>query len=102
MQGFGPRKCGSVRFECDSKCAIGGPKVCASLVLNRVGHLSLFVASACVPTVCASRRPVLDLLLLPQLAEDSYSVLELNYPEHYYVQGKRKPRSWTDWLWPFD
>ena len=39
---------------------------------------------------------------LPQLAEDSYSVLELNYPEHYYVQGKRKPRSWTDWLWPFD
>ena len=39
---------------------------------------------------------------LPQLAEDSYEVLELNYPEHYYVQGKRKPRSWTDWLWPFD
>jgi len=39
---------------------------------------------------------------LPQLAEDSFEVLELNYPNHYYVQGKRKPKSWTDWLWPFD
>ncbi|MEJ2402301.1 MAG: outer membrane protein assembly factor BamD, partial [Xanthomonadales bacterium] len=39
---------------------------------------------------------------LPQLAEDSYEVLELNYPSHYYVQGKRKPKSWTSWLWPFD
>ena len=29
-------------------------------------------------------------------------VLELNYPDHYYVQGKRKPKSWTAWLWPFD
>jgi len=39
---------------------------------------------------------------LPQLAEDAFEVLELNYPEHYYVQGKRKPKSWVSWLWPFD
>jgi outer membrane protein assembly factor BamD len=41
-------------------------------------------------------------LALPQLAQDSFDVLALNYPEHYYVQGKRKPKSWTQRLWPFD
>ena len=41
-------------------------------------------------------------LQLPQLAEDSFEVLELNYPEHYYVQGRKKPRSWVSRLWPFD
>lgn len=41
-------------------------------------------------------------LELPQLAEDSFEVLELNYPDHYYVQGKRKPKSWAERLWPFD
>jgi len=41
-------------------------------------------------------------LELPQLAQDSWDVLALNYPDHYYVQGKRKPRSWVDRLWPFD
>ena len=39
---------------------------------------------------------------LPQLADGSMSVLELNYPDNYYVQGRKKRRSWTDWLWPFD
>jgi outer membrane protein assembly factor BamD len=39
---------------------------------------------------------------LPQLADSSMAVLELNYPENYYVQGRKKQRSWTDWLWPFD
>jgi outer membrane protein assembly factor BamD len=39
---------------------------------------------------------------LPQLAEGSMTVLQLNYPDHYYVQGRKKPRSWADRLWPFD
>ncbi|MDX1380257.1 MAG: outer membrane protein assembly factor BamD [Xanthomonadales bacterium] len=41
-------------------------------------------------------------LELPELANDAMAVLELNYPEHYYVQGRKKPRSWADRLWPFD
>jgi len=41
-------------------------------------------------------------LELPVLAEGSMTVLALNYPDHYYVLGKKKPRSWADRLWPFD
>lgn len=41
-------------------------------------------------------------LELNELAENSWDVLALNYPEHYYVQGKRKPRDWSAILWPFD
>jgi outer membrane protein assembly factor BamD len=41
-------------------------------------------------------------LELPLLADDAMAVLELNYPDHYYVQGRKKPRSWADRLWPFD
>lgn len=39
---------------------------------------------------------------LPQLADGSMAVLELNYPDNYYVQGRKKSRDWVDWLWPFD
>jgi outer membrane protein assembly factor BamD len=39
---------------------------------------------------------------LTELADGTMAVLELNYPDHYYVQGQKKPRNWTDWLWPFD
>ena len=39
---------------------------------------------------------------LPQLAESSMAVLELNFPDNYYVQGRKKKRSWVDRLWPFD
>jgi len=41
-------------------------------------------------------------LELPDLAEGSMAVLALNYPDHYYVLGKKKRRSWADRLWPFD
>jgi len=41
-------------------------------------------------------------LELTELADDAMAVLELNYPDHYYVQGRKKPRSWADRLWPFD
>jgi outer membrane protein assembly factor BamD len=41
-------------------------------------------------------------LELPELAEGSMTTLALNYPDHYYVLGKKKPRSWADRLWPFD
>jgi outer membrane protein assembly factor BamD len=41
-------------------------------------------------------------LELPELAQSSWDVLAMNYPDHYYLQGKRKPRKWTERLWPFD
>jgi outer membrane protein assembly factor BamD len=41
-------------------------------------------------------------LALPGLADGSMTVLALNYPDHYYVLGKKKKRSWADRLWPFD
>ncbi len=41
-------------------------------------------------------------LNLPELAASAMTVLELNYPDNYYVQGKKKKRSWLDRLWPFD
>ena len=39
---------------------------------------------------------------LPELADGSMDVLQLNYPDNYYVQGRNKKRDWTSWLWPFD
>lgn len=41
-------------------------------------------------------------LELPALADSSMAVLELNYPDNYYVQGRKKKRSWAERLWPFD
>ncbi len=41
-------------------------------------------------------------LSLPELADSAMTVLELNYPDNYYVQGRKKKRSWVDRLWPFD
>jgi outer membrane protein assembly factor BamD len=41
-------------------------------------------------------------LSLPELAEGSLAVLTLNYPDNYYVLGKKKKRSWAERLWPFD
>jgi outer membrane protein assembly factor BamD len=41
-------------------------------------------------------------LELFELANGAMEVLALNFPDYYYVQGKKKPRSWVDRLWPFD
>ena len=41
-------------------------------------------------------------LNMSELADDAWEVLALNYPEHYYVQGKKRPRTWRERLWPFD
>ena len=41
----------------------------------------------------------LDLL---DLANGTMSVLALNYPDNYYVNGEKPPRDWLGWLWPFD
>jgi len=41
-------------------------------------------------------------LNLPELEEGSMTVLALNYPDNYFVLGKKKKRSWADRLWPFD
>jgi len=43
-----------------------------------------------------------DKLKLPELSEGSMEVLSLNYPDNYYVLGKKKKRSWAERLWPFD
>lgn len=41
-------------------------------------------------------------LSLPDLADGAMQVLETNYPDNYYVMGKKKKKSWADRLWPFD
>jgi len=41
-------------------------------------------------------------LNLPELADGAMAVLELNYPDNYYVLGKKKKKSWASRLWPFD
>ncbi len=41
-------------------------------------------------------------LSLIELADDAWELLALNYPEHYYVLGKKKKRTWAQRLWPFD
>lgn len=41
-------------------------------------------------------------LSLPELAASTMTILELNYPDNYYVLGKKKKRSWAQRLWPFD
>jgi len=41
-------------------------------------------------------------LNLPELAEGAMAVLEQNYPDNYYVLGKKKKKKWTSRLWPFD
>jgi outer membrane protein assembly factor BamD len=41
-------------------------------------------------------------LELPDLANGAMEILELNYPDNYYVQGRKKQRSWAERLWPFD
>jgi outer membrane protein assembly factor BamD len=43
-----------------------------------------------------------DKLKLPELSEGSMAVLKLNYPDNYFVLGKKKKRSWAERLWPFD
>jgi len=55
-----------------------------------------------VPEALAIQHTAYTELELFELAQDSWDVLALNYPDHYYVQGKKKPRSWTQRLWPFD
>jgi len=39
---------------------------------------------------------------LPELAEGSMAVLALNYPDNYFVLGKKKKKTWVERLWPFD
>ena len=41
-------------------------------------------------------------LELPKLADTSWDLLALNYPDHDYVLGNKKKRDWFGWLWPFD
>ena len=39
---------------------------------------------------------------LPELADDSMALLEMNYPDNYYVQGRKKKTTLMQRLWPFD
>jgi len=41
-------------------------------------------------------------LNLPELAASAMTVLTQNYPDNYYVLGKKKKKKWTSRLWPFD
>jgi outer membrane protein assembly factor BamD len=39
---------------------------------------------------------------MPELAEGTMEVLALNFPDNYYVLGKKRKKSWASRLWPFD
>jgi outer membrane protein assembly factor BamD len=39
---------------------------------------------------------------LPELSDDTYRVLKLNYPDHPYVTGRQEKEGWFARLWPFD
>ena len=41
-------------------------------------------------------------LELTDLAQGAWDTLALNYPDHHYLHGKKKKRSWAERLWPFD
>jgi len=41
-------------------------------------------------------------LELTDLASGAWDTLALNYPDHHYLQGKKRKRSWSERLWPFD
>ncbi len=43
-----------------------------------------------------------ELLEFPELSEDAYRVLRLNYPEHPYITGRYEKESLLRRLWPFD
>ena len=41
-------------------------------------------------------------LELEELSNDTYRVLEMNYPDHPYVTGRDEKPGWLERLWPFD
>jgi len=70
---------------------------------NRARYaIEVYPNTPSIPEALAVLHKAYTELELPDLAQSSWDVLAMNYPEHYYLQGKRKPRSWTERLWPFD
>ena len=41
-------------------------------------------------------------LELNELASGAWDTRALNYPDHHHLQGKKRKRSWSERLWPFD
>lgn len=71
--------------------------------VNRARYaIEVYPNTPVIPDALAVQHAAYTELDLAELAQDSWDVLALNYPDHYYVLGKRKPRSWADRLWPFD
>ena len=70
---------------------------------NRARYaIEVYPNTPSVPEALAIQHAAYTELELFELAQDSWNVLALNYPDHYYLKGKKKPRSWTQRLWPFD
>ena len=70
---------------------------------NRARYaIEIYPNTPSVPEALAIQHAAYTQLELFELAQDSWDVLALNYPDHYYLQGKKKPRSWAQRLWPFD
>ena len=70
---------------------------------NRARYaLEVYPNTPSIPEALAVLHESYTELELPELAQSSWDVLEVNYPDHYYVRGKNKPRSWAERLWPFD
>jgi outer membrane protein assembly factor BamD len=70
---------------------------------NRARYaIEVYPNTPSVPEALAIQHAAYTELELFELAQDSWNVLALNYPDHYYLKGKKKPRSWAQRLWPFD
>ena len=70
---------------------------------NRARYaIEVYPNTPSIPEALAVLHEAYTELELPELAQHSWDVLLLNYPDHYYILGKRKPRSWSERLWPFD
>ena len=71
--------------------------------LNRARYaIEVYPDTPSIPEALKVMHEAYTELEMPELAQDSWDVLALNYPDFYYVNGKRKPRTWGERLWPFD
>jgi outer membrane protein assembly factor BamD len=70
---------------------------------NRARYcLEIYPNTPSTPEALVALHKAYTELELPELAQGSWDVLAMNYPGHYYLQGKKRPRSWAERLWPFD
>ena len=70
---------------------------------NRARYaIEVYPNTPSIPEALAVLHESYTELDLPELAQSSWDVLALNYPDFYYVRGEGKPWNWAEFFWPFD